>query len=163
MTRLPRLRRVEGRRERTEMRAVRGVLWLIGLAAGIAFVRPTVAAGGVAGLDAKTVLTLGVWVWNAWAVALVVLLLAFPGGRLTERLDWILVAAVFVPAIPMQALWLLFLESPTNAFLVWPDAGAAAGVDTAQRVIALASFVVLDAVLVRRWLGASDPLRRVLT
>jgi signal transduction histidine kinase len=110
--------------------------------------------------------TLGVWIWNGWAVALVLLLLAFPTGRLAGRLDGLLVAAVFVPAIPMQALWLLFLESvggPANAFLIWPDADAAAAVDTAQRVIALASFVVLLAVLVRRWLGASPPLRRLLT
>jgi signal transduction histidine kinase len=110
--------------------------------------------------------TLGVWIWNAWAVALVLLLLAFPTGRLAARVDTLLVAAVFVPAIPMQALWLFFLEGvggPANAFLIWPDAGAAAAVDTAQRVVALAVFVALLAVLVRRWLGASPPLRRVLT
>src|SRR3954447_2839932 len=110
--------------------------------------------------------TLGVWIWNAWAVALVLLLLAFPTGRLAGRLDRLLVAAVFVPAIPMQALWLLFLDGvggPRNAFLVWPDAAAAAPVDTAQRVIAPAVFVALRAVLVRRGLGASPPLRRVLT
>jgi signal transduction histidine kinase len=109
------------------------------------------------------VVTLGVWFWNAWAVALVLLLLAFPTGRLTGRLDWVLVAAVFVPAIPMQALWLLFLPTPANAFVIWPDADIATVVDTAQRVIALAAFVVLDAVLFRRWLRASAPLRRVLT
>jgi hypothetical protein len=110
--------------------------------------------------------TLGVWIWNAWAVALVLLLLAFPTGRLAGGLERFLVAAVFLPAIPMQALWLLFLESvvgPANAFLIWPDANAAAVVDTAQRVVALASFVVLLAVLVRRWLRASPPLRRLLT
>src|SRR4051794_40327102 len=110
--------------------------------------------------------TLGLWLWNAWVVALVLLLLAFPTGRLAARLDRLLVAAVFAPAIPMQALWLCFLEGvggPRNAFLVWPDAAAAAAVDTAQRVIALAVFVALLAVLVRRWLGASPPLRRVLT
>jgi hypothetical protein len=110
--------------------------------------------------------TLGVWIWNAWVVALVLLLLAFPAGRLAGRRDRLLVAAVFVPAIPMQALWLLLLESvggPANAFLIWPDADAAAAVDSAQRVIALAAFVVLLTVLVRRWLAASPPLRRLLT
>jgi hypothetical protein len=73
--------------------------------------------------------TLGIWIRNAWAVALVLLLLAFPTGRLAGGRDRLLVAAVFVPAIPMQALWLVFLESvggPANAFLIWPDADAAA-------------------------------------
>jgi signal transduction histidine kinase len=216
-TRLPRLARVERRRERVGMRVLRGALWVVGVVAGVAVVsRPTLAEEGLGGLDAKIVLnlvvgwsfmasglvgwarrpenrigalmvatgllwfapellsqsassvpfTLGVWIWNAWAVALVLLLLAFPTGRLAGGRDRLLVAAVFVPAIPMQALWLVFLQSvggPANAFLIWPDADAAATVDTAQRVIALASFLVLLAVLVRRWLVASPPLRRLLT
>jgi signal transduction histidine kinase len=115
---------------------------------------------------ASVAFTFGVWILNAWAPALVLLLLGFPAGRLTGRLDRVLVALVFVPAIPMQALWLAFLPSlggPANAFLVRPDAGAADAVDLAQRVIALGAFAVLLAVLVRRWLAASAPLRRVLT
>jgi len=112
------------------------------------------------------VFTIGVWSWNAWAVVFVLLLVAFPFGRLVSRLDRLLVAFVFVPAIPMQALWLLFLEmddGPGNGFLVWPDAEVAAAVDNAQRVIAIAALAVLAGVLVRRWMRASPPLRRVLT
>jgi signal transduction histidine kinase len=110
--------------------------------------------------------TLGIWTWNAWAVVFVLLLVAFPFGRLVSRLDRFLVAIVLVPAIPMQALWLLFLETggdPGNAFLVWPDAAVADAVDNAQRVIAIAALAVLAAALVHRWVRASPPLRRVLT
>ncbi len=112
------------------------------------------------------VYTISVLLWNAWAVVFAALLVAFPFGRLISRLDRLIVALILLSGIPMQALWLLFLEmdeGPGNAFLVWPDAEVAAAVDKSQRIIAIAAFAVLAAVLVRRWLRASPPLRRVLT
>src|SRR4051812_50082342 len=72
--------------------------------------------------DSSVPFTLGVWLWNAWVVALVLLLLAFPTGRLAARRDRLLVAAVSVPAIPMQALWLCFLaggRGPPGAVFFW--------------------------------------------
>jgi signal transduction histidine kinase len=108
------------------------------------------------------VATAGVVVLNFWVIAFVLLLVAFPSGRVGSRLDRVLLAAVAVPGGPMQVLWLLFLPLPGNALLVWPDAALANAVDGVQRIMAIAALSVLSAVLVRRWVHASRPLRRVL-
>ena len=104
-------------------------------------------------------------VWRlAWTFGFVLVLLSYPGGRLTRSVDRLLVAAVFIAAVPMQILWLLFLEGqePRNAFLVWPSASTADAIDTAQRVVWLGVAVVLVVWFVARWIVASPPLRRTL-
>ena len=104
-------------------------------------------------------------VWRlAWTFGFVFVLLAFPYGRLLGRVDTVLAGIVFVAAVPMQILWLLFLEveEPRNALLVWPSASTADAIDTAQRVIWLGVAVVLVAMFAWRWIAASPPLRRTL-
>ena len=104
-------------------------------------------------------------VWRlAWTFGFVLVLLSYPGGRLTRSVDRLLAAAVFIAAVPMQILWLLFLEGqePRNAFLVWPSASTADAIDTAQRVVWLGVAVVLVVWFVARWIVASPPLRRTL-
>ena len=104
-------------------------------------------------------------VWRlAWTFGFVLVLLSFPGGRLTRSVDHLLAGAVFIAAVPMQILWLLFLEGqePRNAFLAWPSASTAAAIDTAQRVVWLGVGVVLVVMFVARWIVASPPLRRTL-
>ena len=104
-------------------------------------------------------------VWRlAWTFGFVFVLLAFPHGRLLGRLDTVLAGIVFVAAVPMQILWLLFLEveEPRNALLVWPSASTADAIDTAQRVLWLGVAVVLVAMFAWRWIAASPPLRRTL-
>jgi signal transduction histidine kinase len=116
--------------------------------------------------DSPLVFTLGVWVGDAWPILFVYLLLALPSGRLGSRLDRLVVGVFFFVLIPLEALWLLFLEAlgePGNAFLAWPNAAIADAIDTAQRAILLSAIAVVVAVLVRRWLYASAPLRRVMT
>ena len=104
-------------------------------------------------------------VWRlAWTFGFVWVLLSFPNGRLSGRVDRLLAGIVFVAAVPMQILWLLFLEGaePRNAFLVWPSASTADAIDTAQRVVWLGVAVVLVVMFVVRWIVAGPPLRRML-
>jgi signal transduction histidine kinase len=102
-------------------------------------------------------------VWRlAWTFGFVYVLLSFPRGRLERRLDRVLAPIVFIAAVPLQILWLLFLDQPQNAFVVWPSAATADAVDTAQRIIWLCVAVVLVAMFAQRWIVASPPLRRTL-
>jgi len=102
-------------------------------------------------------------VWRlAWTFGFVYLLLAFPRGRLTRRVDKVLATVVFVAAVPLQVLWLLFLDQPGNAFVVWPRSATADAIDSSQRIIWLGVAVALVAMFAKRWLDASPPLRRTL-
>ncbi|MGH3034142.1 MAG: histidine kinase, partial [Gaiellaceae bacterium] len=113
------------------------------------------------------VYTVGDVIGDSWIALLVLLLLAFPSGRLVSRLDRLLVAGFLIPLAPMEALWLMFLEfeegEPENALLISPNAQVANAIDVAQRVILLAAVGGVVIVLARRWLRATAPLRRVLT
>jgi signal transduction histidine kinase len=108
--------------------------------------------------------TVGI-VWRlAWVVGFVFVLLSFPRGRLSSLADKLLAGVVFFAGVPLQILWLLFLEGqdPANAFLVWPSKSTADAIDTSQRVIWLGAAVALVAMLATRWIRAGRPLRRAL-
>jgi signal transduction histidine kinase len=108
--------------------------------------------------------TVGI-VWRlAWVVGFVFVLLSFPRGRLSSLADKVLAGVVFFAGVPLQILWLLFLEGqdPANAFLVWPSKSTADAIDAAQRVIWLGAAVALVAMLATRWIRAGRPLRRAL-
>ena len=114
---------------------------------------------------ASPLFTAGIWLSDAWAVVFVVFLLSFPDGRLTARLDPVVVGLFALMAFPLELLWLLFFTtggSPENALVVWPNDGVAGNVDSAQRALTVLASVVLAIVLARRWLLASPPLRRAL-
>jgi signal transduction histidine kinase len=132
-----------------------GAVWLASLAAQI--VEPT------SGL----LTTLGLLVLDGWVILLVFFLLSFPSGRLTSRLDLLLVATFAFTAGPMAVVWLLFFDfgpgAPPNVLLVWPDADVADAIDTAQRVIFVSATFGAVAVLLGRWRRASPPQRRGLT
>jgi hypothetical protein len=104
-------------------------------------------------------------VWRlAWVVGFVFVLLSFPRGRLSTLADKVLIGLVFVAGVPLQILWLLFLElqDPPNAFLVWPSKSTADAIDTSQRVIWLAAALALVTMLATRWIRAGRPRRREL-
>ena len=90
--------------------------------------------------------------------------------RLETTLDRVIVGALFIVAVPLEALWLMTLDFdsfgesgvPQNAMQVWDAPGVADTVDTVQRVIIISSLVTLAVVLVRRYQSASGPLRRAL-
>jgi signal transduction histidine kinase len=99
-------------------------------------------------------------------VLYVLVLLAFPDGRLHSRRDWLILGPVLLAVGPLEVAWLMCLEAPAgvggNALLVWPNAAAASAIDLVQRLLIAAAELALAAVLVRRWLRASPPLRRAL-
>jgi signal transduction histidine kinase len=109
--------------------------------------------------------TAGIWLADAWVVIFVCFLLAFPHGRLKPGFDLVVIGLFAVMAFPLELAWLLFLEtggSPENALVVWPNAGVAGHLDSAQRALVTVASVVLAFTLTRRWFLASPPLRRAL-
>jgi signal transduction histidine kinase len=109
--------------------------------------------------------TWGIWLGDAWIVSFVLFLLASPDGHLKARFDLYVVGMFAIMAFPLELVWLLFFEtgeSPENALLVWPNAGVADNVDSAQRALVVVASVVLAFTLARRWIVASAPLRRAL-
>jgi signal transduction histidine kinase len=109
--------------------------------------------------------TWGIWLGDAWVVSFVLFLLASPDGRLKARFDLFVLGMFALMAFPLELAWLLFFEtgeSPENALLVWPNAGVADNVDSAQRALVVVASVVLAFTLARRWMVASPPLRRAL-
>jgi signal transduction histidine kinase len=114
--------------------------------------------------SSSLVSTVGI-VWRlAWIAGFVFLLLSFPRGRLSTFADKVLFSLVFLAGVPLQIVWLLFLEGvdPPNAFLVWPSKSAADAIDTSQRIIWLGAAVALVAILGARWIRAGRPGRRAL-
>ena len=77
-----------------------------------------------------------------------------------------MLAAILLVVLPLEGLWLLFLAfpegAPENALLVSANADAASAVDWLQRVILITALTAMSALLARRWLRASAPLRRAL-
>jgi signal transduction histidine kinase len=114
-------------------------------------------------------LTVGIWLGDLWLLPLAFLLAGFPLARLHSTLDRVLIGALAFVMIPLELLWLLFLNFESfggaagdNVLMVADEPAIADAVDTVQRVILIASLGTLATVLVRRWLRASAPLRRVL-
>ena len=115
--------------------------------------------------SSSALFTAGIWLADAWVVVFVCFLLAFPHGRLKPGFDLFVIGLFAVMAFPLELAWLLFLEtggSPENALVVWPNAGVAGNIDSAQRALVTVASVVLAFTLTRRWLLASPPLRRAL-
>ncbi|HET8949037.1 MAG TPA: histidine kinase [Solirubrobacteraceae bacterium] len=108
------------------------------------------------------VITLGLLIADASAAVFVWLLLAFPSGRLSSRADWLILGPVLFVFGPLEVLWLAFLDYPDNVLLITPDAGMADAVDWVQRSILAVTDTALVVILVRRWVRASPPMRRLL-
>src|SRR6478735_4435218 len=114
-------------------------------------------------------LTAGIWLGDLWLLPLAFLLAGFPLARLESGLDRVLVGALAVVMIPLELLWLMFLDFddfgegiPRNVLMVADRPGLADAIDTVQRVILITTLATLAYVLVRRFVRASAPLRRVL-
>ena len=55
-------------------------------------------------------LTAGIWLGDLWLLPLAFLLAGFPLGRLHGTLDRVLIGALALVMIPLEFLWLLFLN-----------------------------------------------------
>src|SRR4051812_9543331 len=98
-----------------------------------------------------------------WIAVYAALILSFAtGGRLTTRIDVILVEAFIVGLLVLQFAVQLFLPDERNLLLMWPDAGVASALLNVQwGELAVVSLGVV-AVTVHRWHAASPPRRRAL-
>nr|WP_237702812.1 MULTISPECIES: ATP-binding protein [Protofrankia] len=96
------------------------------------------------------------------------LLLAFPSGRLASRTQRLLVTAAYATAFGLPPVAALFdsahqlPDSAPNLLLVADNLPLAQAVNHIEETIGAAIAVGVLVVLVRRWVTASRPLRRVL-
>jgi signal transduction histidine kinase len=114
--------------------------------------------------------TIGTAVQTVWGIGLVYLLLSFPSGRLSSRLDRWLVAATVVLALGFQLLAMLYGNRaglrcgscPNNLLRVVADNKQAEGWLGLQRLLGAALVATIIALLLKRWLRASAPQRRAV-
>src|SRR3954453_735813 len=98
-----------------------------------------------------------------WIALYAALILSFvTGGRLTTRIDVVLVDAFIFGLFVMQFAVQLFLPDERNLLLVWPDAGIADALTKTQWAILAVAALGVAAVTAHRWRVASHPRRRAL-
>src|SRR4051812_18369985 len=114
-------------------------------------------------VDSPVAFTLVLLFGELWIALYAALILSFvTGGRLTTRIDVVLVEAFVFGLLVMQFAVQLFLPDERNLLLVWPDSGIADALTKLQfAVLAIASLGVV-VVTANRWRVASRPRRRAL-
>src|SRR3954449_2179682 len=114
-------------------------------------------------VDSPLAFTVVLLFGELWIALYAALILSFvTGGRLTTRIDVVLVEAFVFGLLVMQFAVLLFLPDQSNLLLVSPDAGVADALTKLQyAVLAVASLGVV-VVTANRWRVASEPRRRAL-
>jgi PAS domain S-box-containing protein len=126
-------------------------------------------AGSLVESNASVPFTVGVVLASvAWGF-FAYLLLAFPSGRLSGRVDYAIVITAFLLVTVARFVWVLFTDlredfpgAPENAFLVEHDETVSTAVEMVVRVTGIVIIAATVTVLVRRWRAASPPLRRAL-
>jgi PAS domain S-box-containing protein len=116
--------------------------------------------------------TVGVWLSALPLAMFAQLLLTFPGGRISSRVEQVVIAVAYAVTIPMQLVVLFFADldsepftctgCPANAFLVTPNDAVADSLTTAQNVIGVILVGAITVVLRQRWAVATAPSRHVL-
>jgi signal transduction histidine kinase len=90
------------------------------------------------------------------------LVLAFPSGRLTSRLERGVVTAGYLVSTVLQVPSLLFEEDPRNLLAIEPDQGLSDLLDGVQFAAAVVVIGASFLILARRWRAATPPQRRAL-
>jgi signal transduction histidine kinase len=119
----------------------------------------------LSGIDSSVAYTLGQWSGNWWTVPFAALVLSFPSGRLSSRIDWAIVGAFVFGVVVLQLVWLLFLPFPPgkeNVFLISADADLANVIDRFESSFNATVGLALAVVAISRWVRAAPPLRRLL-
>ena len=130
-------------------------------ATGFLFAVPAVLAE----IDWPPAYTLGEILASWWVIPFSILVLGYPSGRLTARIDQLIVAGFVISGAVLQVVWLLFLPFPEgreNVILVAADPGVADVIDTFQRGMSGSLGVLLAVLGITRWLRAAPPLQRLL-
>jgi signal transduction histidine kinase len=119
----------------------------------------------LSGVDSSVAYTLSQWAGNWWTPPFAALVLGFPSGRLSSRIDWAIVGAFTFGAVVLQLVWLFFLPFPPgkeNVFLISADADLANAIDRFEASFNATVGLALAIVAISRWLRAAPPLRRLL-
>src|SRR3954467_15747924 len=114
-------------------------------------------------VDSPVAFTIDLLFGELWIAVYAALILSFvTGGRLSTRIDVLLVDAFIVGLLVMQFAVQLFLPDERNLLLVWPDAGVANALLKIQWGVLAVAALGVAAVTVDRWRVASRPRRRAL-
>ena len=114
------------------------------------------------------VFTVGTAMEDIYLVGFVYLVLTFPRGELTRRVDGALIAVAVVLATVVEVTWLLFADSeevvcqgcPPNALEIIRNDDLAEVILQGQRLAALVCCVLALALFAERTRRASPPMRR---
>src|SRR3954470_13237972 len=114
-------------------------------------------------VDSPLAFTLALLFGELWIALYAALILSFvTGGRLTTRIDVLLVDAFIFGLFVLQFAVQLFLPDERNLLLVWPDAGIANALVKIQWGVLAVAALGVAAVTAHRWHVASHPRRRAL-
>src|SRR3954447_1824123 len=116
-------------------------------------------------VDSDVAYTLGQWAANWWTAPFVALVLGFPTGRPSSRVDLAIVSGFVFVDVVVQLVWLCFLPFPPgteNAFLISSDTGVANAIDRLESALSATLGLAVAIVAISRWLRAAPPLRRLL-
>ena len=119
----------------------------------------------LSGVDSSVAYTLSQWAGNWWTPLFAALVLSFPSGRLSSRIDWAIVGAFTFGAVVLQLVWLFFLPFPPgkeNVFLISADPDLANVIDRFEASFIATVGLALAVIATSRWLRAAPPLRRLL-
>jgi signal transduction histidine kinase len=109
---------------------------------------------------------------NTFYAALLHLLLAFPHGRLATQRHRLLAAVGYFAAIGLQIPPLLFVKTPDdevcrdcpeNLLLVMDSMPTSQAFFVVQALTAIALFIAVGRIVIRRWRAAQGPQRAALT
>ena len=99
---------------------------------------------------------------DAWGIPIIALLLTFlTGGRLTSRVDRVLVG-IFVLALVLEFVRHLFLAREGNFLFVRENAEIAEGLVAASELLVSIGCLAVAVVIGARWKAASAPRRRAM-
>jgi hypothetical protein len=113
--------------------------------------------------------TLGTAVQYMWLIGFLYLLLSFPSGRLSTRLDrWLMGGVVVLLCLPILAMLdgnkagLRCPDCPDNLLQITHNNQEALNLLNLQRLVGSALLVVIVFVLIRRWARASSARQRAV-
>jgi signal transduction histidine kinase len=127
-------------------------------------------ASSLANFDSAVPFTIGLVAAPVATAVIAHLVLAFPDGRLHSTLERVVVAGAYFVTIPLQVVMLMFMgfenvtgcPCPSNLLFIRDDMALHSAIMSTQRILGIALGVVAVGIVVRRWQGASGPLRRAL-
>jgi hypothetical protein len=119
----------------------------------------------LSGVDSSVAYTLGQWAANWWTPVFAALVLGFPSGRISSRIDWAIIGAFAFGTSVLQLVWLFFLPFPPgkeNVLNISSDAATANVIDRFESGFNATVGLALAIFAISRWLRAAPPLRRLL-